>query len=276
MEPRPLGTAGAVKYAQQYLDSTVIVFNGDVLTQIDLSAVLRLHRKREARATIVLTPVDNPSAYGVVETDSSSNVRRFLEKPTPDESSCKTINAGIYVIEPDTLDRIPKDTPWSIERSFFPSLVEREERFVAYVSHGYWIDIGTPIKYQQVHRDIMDGRFPTAPFGDRSAASTVVAASATIADDVTLEGPCFVDEGVVIETGSHIGPYTVLGRECTIREGARLDGAIVWPYTDIEREARLRDAILGRRCHVGRHAWLGAGTILGDGSIVTDYSRTLA
>jgi NDP-sugar pyrophosphorylase family protein len=154
--------------------------------------------------------------------------------------------------------------------------VEREERFVAYVSPGYWIDIGTPIKYQQVHRDIMDGRFPAAPFGDRSAASTVVAASATIADDVTLEGPCFVDEGVVIETGSHIGPYTVLGRECTIREGARLDGAIVWPYTDIEREARLHDAILGRRCHVGRHAWLGAGTILGDESIVTDYSRTLA
>ena len=274
VEPMPLGTAGAVKYAQQYLDDTVFVFNGDVLAQIDLSAVLRRHREREARATIVLTPVNNPSAYGVVEIDSDSNVRRFLEKPTPDQSSCKTINAGIYVIEPDTLDRIPKDTKWSIERSFFPSLVERGERFVAYVSHGYWIDIGTPIKYQQVHRDIMDGRFQAVPFDDRSAASTVVATSAAIDDDVTLEGPCFIDEGVVIKAGSHIGPYTVLGRECTIQEDVRLDGAIVWPYAEIDRAARLHDAILGRRCHVGRNASLGSGTILGDKSIATDYSRT--
>ena len=147
VEPMPLGTGGAIRYAGDSLTESVVVFNGDVLTQVDLAAVLRLHRERKAKATIVLTPVDNPRAYGLVETDADGNIRRFLEKPNPDEITCDTINAGIYVLEPDTFDRIPKDTPWSIERSFFPSLVERKETFVAYVYRGYWIDIGTPEKY---------------------------------------------------------------------------------------------------------------------------------
>src|SRR5919109_2743884 len=159
VEPEPLGTAGAVRYAGESLHESVVVFNGDVLTQVDLGAVIALHRERRARATIVLTPVDNPSAYGLVETDPDGNIRRFLEKPRLDQITTNNINAGIYVLEPDSFDRIPKDTPWSIERSFFPSLIERGETFVAYVYRGYWIDIGTPEKYMQVHRDMMDGRF---------------------------------------------------------------------------------------------------------------------
>src|SRR5205809_1079574 len=165
VEPAPLGTGGAVRYAGESLHDSVLVFNGDVLTEVDLGAVIALHRERKAKATIVLTPVDNPSAYGLVETDESGNVKRFLEKPGPNDStsSSNMINAGIYVLEPDTFDRIPKDTPWSIERSFFPSLVERGETFVAYANRGYWIDIGTPEKYIQVHQDIMDSRYHAAP-----------------------------------------------------------------------------------------------------------------
>jgi NDP-sugar pyrophosphorylase family protein len=112
VEPAPLGTAGAVKFAEDFLDDTVVVFNGDVLTQIDLAAVIARHRERRAKATIVLTPVENPTAYGLVETDADGNVTRFLEKPKPEEITCDTINAGIYVLEPDTLDRIPRDTNW--------------------------------------------------------------------------------------------------------------------------------------------------------------------
>ena len=103
--------------------------------------------RRQARATIVLTPVDNPTAYGLVETDAEGRVTRFLEKPKADEITCDTINAGIYVLEPETFDRIPKDVAYSIERGYFPSLTERGETFVAYVDRGYWIDIGTPEKY---------------------------------------------------------------------------------------------------------------------------------
>src|SRR4029077_9243467 len=131
-EPLPLRTARAGRYAGESLRESIVVFNGDVLTEIDLAAVIRLHRERQAKATIVLTPVDNPAAYGLVETDAFGNIQRFLEKPKPEEITSNTINAGIYVLEPDTFDRIPKDTPWSIERSFFPSLIERGERFCAY------------------------------------------------------------------------------------------------------------------------------------------------
>src|SRR5437764_7984190 len=158
VEPAPLGTAGAVRYAGESLRESVVVFNGDVLTEVDLQAVIALHRERKARATIVLTPVENPSAYGLVEIDEHGDIRRFLEKPNPDEITCDTINAGIYVLEPDTFDRIPKETPWSIERSFFPSLIERGETFVAYVYDGYWIDIGAQAQYMQVHHDIMHDR----------------------------------------------------------------------------------------------------------------------
>ncbi|HET9369359.1 MAG TPA: nucleotidyltransferase family protein, partial [Vicinamibacterales bacterium] len=160
VEPNPLGTGGAIKFAAgDHRGEPVVVFNGDVFTAVDLPAVLALHRERRARATIVLTPVDNPSAYGLVETDAAGNVEAFVEKPSPDQIRCDTINAGIYVLEPETLDRIPKDTVYSIERAYFPSLVANAETFVAYIYRGYWIDIGTREKYRQVHRDIMDGRY---------------------------------------------------------------------------------------------------------------------
>src|SRR5215472_4302186 len=189
VEPMPLGTGGAVRYAGDSLTESVVVFNGDVLTQVDLAAVLRLHRERKAKATIVLTPVENPRAYGLVETDREGNIQRFLEKPGDSEITCNTINAGIYVLEPDTFDRIPKDTAWSIERSFFPSLIERGETFVAYVYRGYWIDIGTPEKYAQVHRDIMDGRYAAAPFNGGAAGRQWLSAGSRIEPGATLAGP---------------------------------------------------------------------------------------
>src|SRR5215212_15958 len=173
VEPAPLGTGGAVRYAGDNLTESVVVFNGDVLTQIDLAAVIRLHRERQAKATIVLTPVENPTAYGLVETDTAGNITRFLEKPKPEEITTNNINAGIYILEPDTFDRIPQDVAWSIERSYFPSLIERGETFVGYIYNGYWIDIGTPEKYTQVHRDIMDGRYHTPPFNGATATAWI-------------------------------------------------------------------------------------------------------
>jgi NDP-sugar pyrophosphorylase family protein len=272
VEPSPLGTAGAVRYAGESLHESVVVFNGDVLTEVDLAAVIRLHRERKAKATIVLTPVENPSAYGLVETDAEGNIRRFLEKPKPDEITCDTINAGIYVLEPDTFDRIPRDTPWSIERSFFPSLIERGETFVGHVYRGYWIDIGTPEKYMQVHRDIMDGRFRAVPFGG-APSRTWVSPDARVEDGATLEGPCFVDAGTVVKAGARIGPYSVIGRQCQIEEHAVTERSIIWANTRVGQEAVVRRSILGRQCHVGRNATVEDGVILGDKSVVTDFSR---
>ncbi len=274
VEPAPLGTAGAVKYAGEALTDTVVVFNGDVLTQVDLGAVLRLHRERKARATIVLTPVENPMAYGLVETDPDGNVRRFLEKPKPEEITTNHINAGIYVLEPDTFDRIPSEVAWSIERSYFPSLVERQETFVAYVYDGYWIDIGTPAKYLQVHRDIMEGRFKTAPFSGAARDLAWISPDARVESGAVIEGPCFVDEGALIKPGAHIGAYSVIGRQAQVEDDASVRGTIVWANSRIGAAAKVEDAIIGRHCHIGRSAHVTPGTVLGDKSTLTDYSRT--
>ena len=272
----PLGTGGAIRYAGDQLTESVVVFNGDVLTQVDLAAVLQLHRERKAKATIVLTPVDNPRAYGLVETDADGNIQRFLEKPGDDEITCNTINAGIYVLEPDTFDRIPKDTAWSIERSYFPSLIERGETFVAYIDNGYWIDIGTPEKYLQVHRDIMDGRYAAPPFAGLPARRARGSRrTRRIEDGVELEGPCFIDEGVGGQGRARGScPTRSSAARRHVEEGAVIDGSIIWPNGWIGREAVVRGSILGRNCHVGRSA-IGRVTpaVLGDKTVITDYSK---
>jgi NDP-sugar pyrophosphorylase family protein len=272
VEPSPLGTAGAVKFAEEYLNDSVVVFNGDVLTQVNLAEVIALHRARKARATIVLTPVENPRAYGLVETDRDGNVLRFLEKPDPAQITCDTINAGIYVLEPETFDRIPRGTAWSIERSYFPSLVERRETFVAYIHRGYWIDIGTPAKYLQVHLDIMDGRFVAPPF-DAASGRAWVSPDARVEKGATLEGPCYVADGAVVKPGAKIRPYSVLGRQCHIEEDATVERSIIWANGWVGREATVTSAILGRHCHVGRNAAVTPGMVLGDKSVLTDFTR---
>ncbi len=272
VEPTPLGTGGAIRFAAGAgLGEPIVVFNGDVLTAVDLAAVIRLHREREAKATIVLTPVDNPAAYGLVETDPAGNILAFLEKPSPDQIRCNTINAGIYVLEPDTLDRVPRDTAYSIERSYFPSLIEEQARFVAHIDPGYWLDIGTPEKYRQAHRDIMDGRFAVEPFAGR-AGTVVVSSEARIEDGVTLEGPCFVAAGATIKRGARIGPHSVIGPHCHIAEDAVVANTILWPTCWVDSEARLTGTLAGRSCHFGRNATIG-DTLFGDKSVVTDFSR---
>jgi NDP-sugar pyrophosphorylase family protein len=273
VEPAPLGTGGGIKFAAgQTRGEPIVVFNGDVFTAVDLARVIALHRDRRAKATIVLTPVENPSAYGLVETDADGNVLRFLEKPSADEISCDTINAGIYVLDPETFSRIPDGTPFSIERGYFPSLVENGETFVAHVSRGYWIDIGTPEKYVQAHRDIMDGRFQAPPFADDPGAK-LVSPDAKVEDGAVIEGPCFIDHSAVVKAGARVGPYSVIGHHCHLAAGASVEQVILWPNTWVDAEARLKGTIAGRHCHFGRNVEIGAATF-GDKSVVTDYSKT--
>ena len=273
VEPSPLGTGGAVKFAERYVDDTVVVFNGDVLTAIDLRAVVDLHRSRRARATIVLTPVDNPSAYGLVETDADGNVRAFREKPNPDEITCDTINAGIYVLEPDTFDRIPPDTKYSIERLYFPSLVARGETFVAYVERGYWIDIGTVEKYMQVHRDIMGGRCAAHPFAGRAADEPFVAPTAAVHSGARVLPPCFIGAGARVAPGAAIKGNSVVGASAVVAEDAIVDGAILWPESVVGAGATVRGAIVGRRARVEANTAVSPGAILGDDSVVTAFSK---
>jgi NDP-sugar pyrophosphorylase family protein len=273
VEPAPLGTGGAIRYAAQGVTDTLVVFNGDVMTSVDVNRVVGMHRERGAKATIVLTPVENPTAYGLVETHPDGAVKRFLEKPSSDEITCDTINAGIYVLEPDTFDRIPKDVAYSIERGYFPSLVERGEPFFAYVDRGYWIDIGTPEKYAQVHRDMFDGKFVGGTFASVNRAQPIVAPDVRIEEGAQLEAPCFIDSGAQIKAGAVIGHYAVIGRGVVVEEHARVSNSIVWPNTRIGEHAVIEDAILGRNCHVGRNCIVRRDAVLGDKTMLTDYTR---
>ena len=272
VEPAPLGTGGAIRFAAQEVTDTIVVFNGDVMTGVDVNAVVSLHRERKAKATIVLTPVENPTAYGLVETELDGRVRRFVEKPNPNEITCNTINAGVYVLEPETFDRIPKDVSYSIERAYFPSLIERQDPFLAYIDRSYWIDIGTPEKYVQVHRDMLDGRFAGGLFATADRSKPIVSPDARIDHGVTFEGPCFIDAGVHVKSGARIGPYTVLGRSVLVEESADLERTIVWPNTRIGQGALVHGPIIGRNCHIGRHAVMRSASVIGDKTQLTDYT----
>jgi mannose-1-phosphate guanylyltransferase len=273
VEPSPLGTAGGIKFASQGIRDTIVVFNGDVLTQIDLAAVIAEHRARKATATIVLTPVENPAAYGLVETDAERNILRFIEKPDPDQITTNYVNAGIYILEPSTFDRIPDGVAWSIERKYFPSLVERGETFVAFRYDGYWIDIGTPDKYGQVHRDILDGRFDAGPFAAPSAPRVSVAADAVVASGAAIQAPVFIDAGVSIDDRATVGPRAVVGRGCQVGAGAVIEDSILWPGCVVERGAILRGAVLGEGCRIGHGVTVGAGAVLGDHTTLTDFTK---
>jgi NDP-sugar pyrophosphorylase family protein len=273
VEPAPLGTGGAIRYAAQGISETLVVFNGDVMTSVDVNHVVARHRERSALATIVLTPVDNPSAYGLVETEADGAVRRFLEKPGADEITCDTINAGIYVLEPSTFDRIPKDVAYSIERGYFPSLVERGEPFYAYVERGYWIDIGTPEKYLQVHRDMFDGRFTAGLFATADRHAPIVSPEARVEEGARLTEPCFIDAGAHVKAGASIGPYSVIGRGAIIEEEAEIAASIIWPNSRVGQHAAVDGAIVGRNCHIGRNASVRGHAILGDKTVLTEHTR---
>ena len=272
-EPSPLGTGGAIKFCAQDVSETFIVFNGDVLTHIDLNAVIDLHRNRKARATIVLTPVENPSAYGLVQTDWENNVIDFIEKPASRDLPCNTINAGIYVMEPETLDRIPLKTKYSIERSYFPSLVKSHETFVAYIDNGYWLDIGTTEKYVQAHRDILSGKYPTSLQGQSNFSVPIIDPSATIDPTATLEAPCFIGKNVQIGANAHVGANSVIGFSSNIGHDASVESSILWPHCSLAAYSRVHDAILGHSTHIEEYASIHSGAVLGDHSVITAHSK---
>jgi NDP-sugar pyrophosphorylase family protein len=263
VESAPLGTAGAFRNAGAWLEGPTVVFNGDILASLDLPSVIETHRSRGAVATLVLTEVEDPTAYGLVECDGDGRIRRFLEKPGMDEVTCRTINAGVYVLEPEVLAHIPEGEPFSFERELFPGLLKAGQPMYGVVSSSYWIDIGTPGKYLEVHRDVLNGRFssPGIPLpGSRNAGSGGQVDSLSI-----------VANGVTLGQGARI-ESSVIGANCKIDENVRIVDSVIWSGNTIDQGAQVESSILGRGCYVGHSAMLRPGTILGGKSVVTDYS----
>jgi NDP-sugar pyrophosphorylase family protein len=268
VEPQPMGTAGAYKFAAGLITEPTVVFNGDILTDIDLKAVIREHQERKADATVVLQPVEDPRAYGLVETEADGRVRCFKEKPkTEAEITTNNINAGTYVLEPHILNYIPDGETYSFEYQLFPSLLERGERFFAHIpKRCYWMDIGTPERYLQAHHDLLAGDVPRIHINDKLAGGDISPAAQI--DDLSLIGL-----GSTIKAGATI-INSAIGPGCYIEEKAHIENSVIWGHTRVSVSACLNGVIIGRGCHIGRAANLRPGTILGDKSALTDFTLT--
>ena len=253
VEPEPLDTAGAIRFAatEAGVDNTFLVLNGDVLTDLDVSSLVALHRERRGEGTIALTQVEDPSRFGVVPTDEDQRVLGFVEKPPRDEAPTDWINAGTYVLEPSVLDRIPAGEKVSVERSTFPAMVEDGVLF-AQRSDAYWVDAGTPAAYLQVQLDLIDGTRgdPEPAVADDARVDpgarvdhAVIMAGATVADGAVVRdavvlpgatvdaGACversIVGTGAIVGAGARVQDLSVVGFDAEVPPGAELVGAKV-------------------------------------------------
>ncbi len=255
-EEEPLGTAGPLRLAadEGVLQDRLFVLNGDVLTDMDLTAQLNLHGDRDALATLALISVEDTSSYGVVPTAADGSVKAFLEK-SPGPAPTNRINAGAYVIEPELVDRIPAGRAVSFEREVFPGLIAEpgSTRMFGYPAEGYWIDIGTPERYLEGTYDLLSGR---------------------VESDLPARDPSesLVGEGSQV-AGAKIGPLTVVGRDCTAREGARVERSAVHDRVTVGAGVSIERAILAEEAIVEEGASVAAGAVVGARATVARGAR---
>ncbi|HXY46031.1 MAG TPA: NDP-sugar synthase [Acidimicrobiales bacterium] len=265
VEPEPLDTAGAVRFAADKagVEGTFLVLNGDVLTDLDISSLVEFHVKHEAEASIHLTPVDNPSAFGVVPTDSEGRVSAFVEKPPPGTAPTNLINAGTYVLEPGVLDLIEPGRPVSIERETFPALVAEGTLF-AMASDDYWLDAGTPQNYLQAQLDILHGlRAPTSrPRAPEVATGVFVAAGATV--DGLLSGVSYLGEGAYVATGASVTD-SVIGARARVLAGSHVARSALLPAAVVGEGCTVTDSIVGPGTTLGPSSRLEAMTVVRGG-----------
>jgi mannose-1-phosphate guanylyltransferase len=263
-EPEPRGTAGALKYAEDLLDERFLMLNGDVLTDIDLTAQLAQHEATGAVGTLALVPVEDPSAYGLVRTHEDRSVREFVEKPTADSIDTNLISAGAYVLERRVLDLIPAGRNVSIEREVWPRLVG--EGLFAFAADAYWLDIGTPERYLQGTFDILEGNVKTA-VTDRLGTSYVA-----VADQVEAAGrivpPAIVERGCRIGIGAHVGSLVVLGEGVEVGEGSKIERSVVLNGSQIGPHCTLQDCIVAAGVRIGEGTVVSGGAVLGEGVTV--------
>ncbi len=260
-EPKPLGTGGALKFAEALLDERFFMLNGDVLTDIDLTAQLRQHEETGAQATLALVPVEDPSAYGLVHRNADWSVTEFVEKPGPEQIDTNLINAGAYILERTVLDAMaPAGTNISIEREVFPTLVGRG--LYGYEAAAYWLDIGTPQRYLQATFDIREGNVDTA-LGHRLAE-----AGLALVGDAHVDGrvvaPALVGSGCAIGRRSIAGGRVVLGDGIVIADGAHVESSVLLDEVRVGTGTTISGSIIGRRVTIGPGCHISDGVVLGD------------
>ncbi len=260
-ERTPLGTAGGVKKARDFLDETFCVLSGDGVTDADLSAALAYHREKGAKATMILKRVANPMAYGLVMTDTNGRITRFYEKPGWGEVVSDAVNTGIYILEPEVLDLVPEG-PYDFGRELFPRMAQEGGLF-GFVTEGYWCDIGDVEAYLMVCRDALDGKI------DLPGLAAGVHPDAIIHEDAKIEQPCFIGAGAVIGKNAKVGAHSVIGAGARVDDYASIKRGVLWREAQLLSGAEARGCVLARGAVLGvcarafENCVIGAGAVLG-------------
>jgi mannose-1-phosphate guanylyltransferase len=264
-EPEPLDTAGAIRFAAESvgIDDTFVVVNGDVLTDLDLGALVEFHRSHGAEGTLRLFPVEDPSRFGVVTTDEDGHVREFIEKPPADEAPSNLINAGTYVFEPSFLDRVPLGERVSIERVTFPEMAAQGQLY-AMADSSYWLDTGTPAAYLQAHFDLLEGKRPGPPSPGAVVGPDGVWRAEGARVDGAVRGASFVGRDAVVEADASV-ERSVLGAGSAVRARAEVRDSVVMAGAVVEAGAHVAGAILGVGARIGAECNVRPGSVIGFG-----------
>ena len=259
-EDIPLGTGGAIKNTESFFDETFIVFNSDILSDINISELIKFHKQKSAAVTIAVTQVENPSAYGVIEYNEECYAKSFTEKPKGSSIKSNYINAGIYIFEPDVLKEIPLCRAVSVERETYPLLLQKGYLIAVYKSDAYWMDIGTLEKYIEAHKDILSGKcqLPEYKAGNQNIH---IGGNALIHPSVKIISPVYIGENVEVEAFSTIGPNTVIGNNSKVGKGCTVINSILWDHVRVKSASILTDTVLTPNCTLSKNI---------------DYSYTIA
>lgn len=269
VEPEPRDTAGAIRFAADAagLRETFLVVNGDVLSDLDVSGLVAYHRSQGGLGTIALTPVEDPSAFGVVPTDATGRVEAFIEKPPPGQVPTNFVNAGFYVLEPEVLDLISPEGRVSVEKETFPALVDRGALY-ALGSDAYWIDTGTPALFIQASLDIVSGsRGGQAPLPGLRALGPGQWLGPGTRIEGDLLGPALVEAGASVGSGATVSS-SLIGPGASIGSGALVEGSVVLGEASIDDGARVSGSIIGRGARIGRQADVDPVSVVGYGARV--------
>lgn len=258
VEKTPLGTAGSVRMAADFLNEAFIVLSGDGICDFDLAQAVAFHQMRGAQATMMLKRHPSPREYGMVALNEDQTVRSFHEKPGRCEVYSDLINTGIYILEPELLKLIPEGASCDFGHDFFPELLRSGVDIHGCIAEGYWCDVGDVAAYLKVHRDAMDGRI-----GVINASDTGISPDAAVEPGAVIEKPCCIAPGARISCGAHIGPYSVIGENALVEGGAQVKRSIVSRNARIGEGTQLRDCIVGRNAVVESEAQLYEESVAG-------------
>ena len=263
-EDTPLGTAGSVGNARDELNERFLVISGDVLTDIDLSALVAFHEERGALATIALKSIENPLEFGIVIADEQGRIERFLEKPTWGQVFSDTINTGIYVLEPEVLDHVKPGVPVDFSSEVFPELLAAGAPLYGFVTDGYWEDVGTIEAYLTAHADVLDRKVEVDIDAFPLRSGVWVGEGAEIDPTAIVESPVLIGQNCRIGPGARLGPYTVLGSNVRVGDAAELERSIIHDNCYLAAGVNVRGSIIGRSSELRQGAHLEEGVVLGD------------